>query len=671
MIYKKKIPFSFYIILLIPILLLSFVLSGIFSFSDLSFANYQQKLKFVFEHFYQPQIWINDKTVPCMGIGLTVWIFLVSYISYHFRNFQHDLEYGSAEWGDPASITKKRSDPVLKNNRIFTRNLRIMTKGTEALSNNNMMVIGTSGTYKTTSIVTPNLLRCACNYIVLDVKGELMFKYGLYLKSQGYTIRCLNLKYPDRSERYNPFEYIEKEEDIINLIENIYDSLTPSESLSNDPFWEEGPRLFLQSLFFLEWFMSKKENRKGNFNNVMKYLNMESQPDKTKKVEKGKMQPSKLQSLIESLSDEMGTDNMAYTNYMKFKAGAAETVRSIIIIINAKFKLCEIQGVRYIFSDDDMHLRDFATGVGGSIKKPSNKKVALFLCTDDMDSSFNFICSMLYTQAITILARMADDDFKATYGGELPIPLEIWMDEFYAGARPSHIDGLLGVIRSRNISLIPILQSISQIKSLYKEDKWGIILDNIPTTVFLGAGPTSLDTLKYMSDLLGNATIDMSSDGKSGKQYSSNFQKVGRALMTPQEISEMDKHYAIVYTQAEKPVYDRKALPWEDKKKDSPFSIAMRMNKRSKNKGYIHPVTTKVDENGNLFRVEKRKYNNEKYGNLPVLTDKPSYYIEDYLKLSNTEFLGMNLRRESTDKAKVNQRLTKMSEAMAYFRQNQ
>lgn len=278
-----------------------------------------------------------------------------------------------------------------------------------------------------------------------------------------------------------------------------------------------------------------------------------------------------------------------------FKSGAAETVKSIVIIINAKLKLCETAGLKRIFEDDDVKLREFATGVGGTVAEPSGRKIALFLCVDDSDSSFNFICSMLYSQALEILCRMADCDFKDR-GGALPIALEMWMDEFYAGARPHDTEKLMGTIRSRNISMIPILQSVAQIKVCFTTDKWEVIMDNCPTMIFLGSGAGALDTHKFISELLGKMTIDTLNDGKHGKQMNANYNRTGRELMTPAELKRMNRKYAVIFTEEERPIYDRKALPWEVPGKDSPYNQAMTLNEESEEGGYVHNVEVYVDE---------------------------------------------------------------------------
>lgn len=598
MLEKKKTPVSVYLVFGIILMVISYYLSGLFTYEDFSLANCQEYLLDIITHFYQVRRWYNEKTMSCVGLGIIAWFFLCYYIQYHFRNFQTGKEHGAEEWGDVYEINKRRSNPDPAKNRILTKHLSVDTCGEGKLSNNNMLVVAASGKYKTTSVVTPNLLQATDHYIVLDVKGELQYKYGLYLKSKGYDIRSLNLKTPEKSDRYNPFAYIEKEEDLIRLIENIYDSLEPPDAMKNDPFWTDGPKLYMQALFYYEWFMAGKENRAGCINNIMGLANEQTQESDRSPKSEGKRPPSKLEIRMEKMAREYGQNNPAVRDYYKFIGGAADTVRSIVIIVNAKLKLLELPALKRIFEDDDMHIRDLATGVGGTVERTTDKKVAIFLCADDTDPSLNFVFSMLYTQAVNILCRMADIDFRAR-GGSLPIPVGFWMDEFYAGARPSNTETLLGVIRSRNIYMVPILQSIAQLKTLYPNDKWQIILDNCSFFCFWGAAPSAQETHEFISKLLGDMTFDTISDNKNGLQTGVNYAKAGGNLMSPAAVKRMKNDECIVLLEEEYPVYDVKALPWKDKK--SPFHAAMKMNRESAEGGYVHPVEVIWDAKANRY----------------------------------------------------------------------
>jgi len=626
---NRKISYKVYLVLLAAVMLFSLFFAGIFSYEDTNILNIPDKLSELAGHFWQYNRYFNKYTLQCLGWGFLAWIFLCYVIMDKMRNWQSHIAYGSEDWGDAEDITKRRANKDESYNRIISKNLRIDTQGKGKASNNNMVVVASSGKFKTTSVVVPNLLSGGANKIVLDVKGELMRDYGLYLKEKGCTIRCLNLKYPEQSDRYNPFEYIETEEDIIKLIANIQKSITPPDAMKGEPFWDEGVALYLQSLFYYEWWYAEKEGRTKEFNNVLILVNLEAQKDLSKPVEKGKQPVTMLQTKMDELAAEDSPDNPAVRDYRKLKDGAAETVRSIIIITNAKLKLCETKALKRIFEEDDMHLKEFATGVGGTLEKPNKNKLIIFLCVDDSDTSYNFVCSMLYSQALTILMRMADNNL----GGSLPIPLELWLDEFYAGARPADCAQLMGVIRSRNISMIPILQSVSQLKDLYQGEKAEIIHDNCPIFWFGGCGQGAIETQKTISELLGKATVDIASDGSNGNNRSNNYQKAGRELMTPAEVKKMDKHNCIVFLEDERPILDRKSLPWEG---NPLFKHAMQLNKESGVGGYIVEPKSMIDPHTGEYVTIHNSINIEETSEIPEGVKPIDIFSDEFLHMNFT-----------------------------------
>lgn len=629
MLKNRKISYKVYLVLLAAVMLFSLFFAGIFSYEDTNILNIPDKLSELAGHFWQYNRYFNKYTLQCLGWGFLAWIFLCYVIMDKMRNWQSHIAYGSEDWGDAEDITKRRANKDESYNRIISKNLRIDTQGKGKASNNNMVVVASSGKFKTTSVVVPNLLSGGANKIVLDVKGELMRDYGLYLKEKGCTIRCLNLKYPEQSDRYNPFEYIETEEDIIKLIANIQKSITPPDSMKGEPFWDDGVALYLQSLFYYEWWYAEKEGRTKEFNNVLILVNLEARKDLSKPVEKGKQPVTMLQTKMDELADEDSPDNPAVRDYRKLKDGAAETVRSIIIITNAKLKLCETKALKRIFEKDDMHLKEFATGVGGTLEKPNKNKLIIFLCVDDSDQSYNFVCSMLYSQALTILMRMADNNL----GGSLPIPLELWLDEFYAGARPADCAQLMGVIRSRNISMIPILQSVSQLKDLYQGEKAEIIHDNCPIFWFGGCGQGAIETQKAISELLGKATVDIASDGSNGNNRSNNYQKAGRELMTPAEVKNMNKHNCIVFLEDERPIFDRKSLPWEG---NPLFKHAMQLNKESGVGGYIVEPKSMIDPHTGEYVTIHNSINIEETSEIPDGVIPIDIFSDEFLHMNFT-----------------------------------
>lgn len=627
MLKNRKISYKVYLALLLVVLLFSLFFSGVFSYEDTNLLNIPDKLVILSKHFWEFKRYFNKYTLQCLGWGICIWVFLCYYIMDKMRNWQSHIAYGSEDWGDAKDVTKRRASKDESLNRIISKNLKIDTQGDGKASNNNMVVVASSGKFKTTSVVVPNLLAGSANKVVLDVKGELMKKYGLYLIEKGCTVRCLNLKYPQLSDRYNPCEYLETEEDIIKLIANIHKSLDKPDAMKGDQFWDDGVDFYLQSIFYYEWYQSKKDNRKALFNNVLSLVNDEAKIDETIPVEKGQKPITELQKKMDALAKEDSPDNPAVRDYRKLKDGATETVRSILIITNAKLKLCQTKALKRIFEEDDMHLKEFATGVGGTLEKPNKNKLIIFLCVDDSDTSYNFVCSMLYSQALTILMRMADNDFD----GSLPTALELWLDEFYAGARPADCAQLMGVIRSRNISMIPILQSTSQLKDLYQGEKAEIIHDNVPIFYFGGCGQGAIETQKAISELLGKSTVDIASDGNNGNNRSNNYQKTGRELMTPAEVKNMDKHNCIIFLEDEQPIFDRKALPWED---NPLFDHAMQLNKESGVNGYVVKPKSMIDLHTGDYVTINNSTNIEETTKLPDAAKTIDIYSDEFLHMN-------------------------------------
>lgn len=645
MLKNRKISYKVYLALLPIVLLFSLFFAGVFSYEDTNLLNIPDKLVILSKHFWEFKRYFNKYTLQCLGWGICIWVFLCYYIMDKMRNWQSHIAYGSEDWGDAEDITKRRASKDESLNRIISKNLRIDTQGDGKASNNNMVVVASSGKFKTTSVVVPNLLEGGANKVILDVKGEIMKKYGLYLIEKGFTVRCLNLKYPQLSDRYNPCKYLETEEDIIKLIANIHKSLDKPDAMKGDQFWDDGVDFYLQSIFYYEWYQSKKDNRKALFNNVLSLVNDEAKIDETIPVEKGQKPITELQKKMDALAKEDSPDNPAVRDYRKLKNGATETVRSILIITNAKLKLCQTKALKRIFEEDDMNIKEFATGVGGTLEKPTKNKLIIFLCVDDSDQSYNFVCSMLYSQASTILMRMADNDFD----GKLPIPLEMWLDEFYAGARPADCAQLMGVIRSRNISMIPILQSVSQLKDLYQGDKAEIIHDNVPIFWFGGCGQGAIETQKAISELLGKSTVDISSDGYNGNNRSNNYQKTGRELMTPAEVKNMDKHNCVVFLEDERPVFDRKSLPWEN---NPLYDHAMQLNKESGVSGYVVEPKAMIDPHTGDYVTINNSKNIEETTQLPEAAKTIDIYSD--------EFLHMNFNKKEPSDEDVSEEIKKL-----------
>ena len=493
---KKQAPYGVFFVLFILIFGVCYLVSGIFNVPNVTIFNIEESLFYAFTH--PLEAW-NEKTPAVLCIGFLIWIMLIQYYMYHYRNF-HPQEFGSSGWRDVNEAAKAYKDKIPKNNRILTQNLQISLE--HGLPNNNMLLIASSGDFKTTSVVEQNLLQFGSTYIMLDVKGETQRKLGNAFLKAGYDVRSLNFKQPEKSDRYNPLVYVEREDDVLRLVKAVHDACRPPGNMtSGDPFWDDALNLYVTAIISAAWLSSRESGKVGTMNDVMKYINMESMSvlDPISGEE-----TTQLQLHMDELAEKYGDEYPPVRDYRKLKQGAPDTVRSVILMVNAMFNICETAEVKRIFSGNDINIRELGSGIGGN----PDKKTVLFLVIPDNNNVYNWIISMFYTQALDILVRHSDDELKKP----LPIRVEFWMDEFYAGARPADTDVLLGVVRSRNICLIPVLQSLSQIKALYKDDKWEIIQDNTSAVLFLGSGPTADATHKYISELLGKSTIDTRSD---------------------------------------------------------------------------------------------------------------------------------------------------------------
>ena len=533
MIEKRKTPWGVFLIVLIIIMIAAYLGCGLFKLEGVTINNYQEKLLYIVSHPFRS--WWTDKTPAFIGLVFVAWIMIVAYYLDQNRNYHFGVENGSEQWADVKKLSKTLRDPKNKqNNTYLSENIAVAN---DALSNMNMLVLGGSGSYKTTSVLTPNALLAGMTNVILDIKGDLLRKHGYYLKSHGVKVKSLNLINPEESDRYNPMAYLNTETDVIRLITNLQASVKPPDAMKGDPFWDDGVALYLQAMFFHEWLTAKEEKRKPTFNNILILVNMES-----KRVGNEEDEKTALQIEMDRLAKIYGDDYPPVRDYRKLKEGASETVRSIIIMVNAMLRLCETAALKRLFEDDDIDIPSLGLGIDGN----PNRKTALFLVMPDNDQSFNFLISMFYTQLFDVLIRIADHKCN----GSLPIHVRLWADEFYAGPKPTNTEVLMGTIRSRNMSIVPILQSIAQIKAIFPQDKWEVFLDNCAVMIYLGSGPAAFSTHEYISKLLGEMTIDTRNDGVTTGMHgnsSLNNQRAGRGLMTPGEVKRMKRKYCIIF----------------------------------------------------------------------------------------------------------------------------
>ena len=365
-------------------------------------------------------------------------------------------------------------------------------------------------------------------------KGELLRDTGGLLKEKGYIIKVLDLIDPNRSDGYNPFEYIRSDDDILKLVTNLFKSTTPKNAQSQDPFWDNAAQMLLLALMFYLYHEAPKSEQ--NFQMIMEMIRAgdvsEDDPD--------------YESQLDQLFFRLGKRNkehIAFRHYMDYRKGAGKTLKSIQITLLSHLSKFNLDSIARLTFSDDMEL-----------DKMGDRKTALYAVIPNTDTSFNFLVSMLYTQLFQQLDYKAD----VVYKGGLKVPVHLVMDEFANIALPDNFEIELATMRSRNISTSIILQNLAQLKALY-EKQWENILGNCDTFLYLGGNEQS--THEYITKLLGKETIDLNTYGQShgrNGNYSTNWQITGRELMTPDEVRRLDNRYALLFIRGEMPVRDLK-----------------------------------------------------------------------------------------------------------------
>ena len=525
----------------------SYVLNGVWNTNGdivLILNKFNAAIKNPFGHYY------NANTLRAVIYGSLIYGMAVLMYVTSRRNLMHGKEYGTARFADIRMVNKALADKDECKNRILSNNVRMSIDTSVTGLNNNMLVIGGSGAGKTFFIVKPNIMQMMLNnsFIATDPKGEIARATANMLKKNGYNVKVLNLIDMAKSDGYNPFRYIREENDVVKLVTNIISNTTPKETAPSDPFWEKSESMFLQALFYYVW-LEMPPNQK-NFQSVLKLLSEAEVDDK---------KDSKLTIRMKKLADtsSLGEHHPAYRQYMKVVRGAGDTVRSIIISANSRLALLENPQILRILSKDDLHIEELGIGT----KRNRKKRTALFCVIPDSDKSYNFLVGMLYTQLFQELYYQAD--FK--FGGKLPLDVTLMLDEFANVALPDDFCSLLSTMRSRRISAIIIIQNLAQIKALFKET-WETITGNCDTLVYLGGNEKS--THEYISELLGKGTIDKRSTGETRGVHGSasrNYDVLGRSLMNPDEVRNMDNKNCLIFIKGFNPIFDEKYWPFDHK----------------------------------------------------------------------------------------------------------
>lgn len=477
--------------------------------------------------------WCSD-SLRTVAIFLLIYLLGVGIYLSSLRNYRKKEEYGSAKWGNTKQVNKKYADPKYFENKLLSQNVRIGLDGKKHRRNLNTIVIGGSGAGKTRFYGKPNIMQCNTSFVTLDPKGEILRDTGYLLEKEGYVIKVMDLINMNKSHCYNPFEYIHDDKDVLKLITNLIRNTTPKGSQTNDPFWEKSETALLEGLCLFLLHEAPKEEQ--NFTMVMEMI---AAADVR---EDDEYYISPLDRLFNDLQREK-PNSLAVKQYNIYKQAAGKTAKSILISVGVRLAAFNLESIASITSTDELEL-----------EKVGERKTAIFAVIPDNDSTFNFLVGMLYTQLFQTLYYQAD----IVHGGELPVPVHFLMDEFANVALPDEFDKLLSTMRSRQIFVSIIIQNLAQIKALYK-DAWESIVGNCDELYYLGGNEQS--THKFISEYLGKETLDTNTYGKSsGKSgsYSTNYQQVGRELLTADEVRLLDNDYALLFIRGERPIFDKK-----------------------------------------------------------------------------------------------------------------
>ena len=474
-------------------------------------------------------IW-TDKSLPTILICLAAYGMAVLLYRTNQGRTRDGEEHGSAAWATPASVNAQFAQ---KDSTPLTQHVRLGLDTHKHRRSLNVLVIGGSGAAKTRSFVLPNILTANTNYVITDPKSEVLLATGGYLKEQGYDVRVLNLVNLEQSDGYNPFRYLRDEKDVLKLVNNLIQSTTPKGSHESDPFWTKAETALLQAIILM--LFQEAPEYEQNFSMVMRVLEYAE----VREEDEGHVSP--LDLLFESI-ERRKPDSVAVRQYKVFKLAAGKTAKSILVSTAVRLAPFNLPQIQALTDHDDMDL--YTLG---------EKKVALYAVIPDNDNTFNFLVSLLYAQAFQALYYSADQ----IHHGPLPRHVRFVLDEFAAMPLPGFTREL-ATMRSRSISASVIIQNMAQIKELYK-DSWETIPGNCDTILYLGGNESS--THKYVSEMLGKATIDTKTHGqtkgKSGS-YSTNFQMSGRELLTPDEVRKLDNRYALLFIRGASPVVDEK-----------------------------------------------------------------------------------------------------------------
>ena len=459
------------------------------------------------------------------------------------KNYRRGVEHGSARWGDVHQICKRYADKEYTHNLLLTQNFRMSQEVYKHQRNLNVLVAGGSGAGKSRTYAVPNILQCSqaeskkgggCSIVVTDPKGELLRKTGGLLERMGYEVRVFDLINPDTSFSYNPFCYVHDDKDVLKLINNLIRNTTPKGSQASDPFWEKSETALLQALML--YLLHEAPPEEQNFPMIMEMLGSAQVKEEDEEYQ------SPLDILFERL-EMRKPDSIAVKQYQIYKQAAGKTAKSILISVGVRLAAFNLKEIANLTCTDELDLASIG-----------EKKVALFCCIPDADTSLNYLVGMIYSNLFQTLYYVAD----RKYGGRLPVPVHCIMDEWPNVALPDDFDKILATMRSRAISCSIIIQNMAQMKALFK-DSWESLVGNCDEFLYLGGNEK--EGHKYISELLGKETLDTNTYGQTkgrNGSYSTNYQQTGRELFTPDEIRLLDNRKAILFVRGERPMLDDK-----------------------------------------------------------------------------------------------------------------
>ena len=474
-------------------------------------------------------------TMKFIGIFLLLYGGAILFYYTGQKNTRPGEEHGSASWGSVRELDKKYRDKDAGKNVILTQHLQMSMNGKLHRRNLLQIIVGGSGSGKTRFLAKPNLMLANASFIVTDPKGEMLRAVGNLFLEEGYVLRVFDLIDPSKSDCYNPFCYIRKDADVFKLIDNFIKNTTPKGAKANDPFWEKSETALDAALMLYLLHEAPVEDQ--NMETILYMIENGGAKEEDDDYQ------SPLDLLFEALEEEQ-PNHIAVRQYHIFKQAAGKTAKSILVSAAVRLASFTLPEIQRITASDDMELG-----------KLGERKQAIFcIIPDSNDASLNFLVGMLYTQAFQELYYQADK----IHQGALPVPVRLMFDEFANVALPDGYARLQATMRSRNIMSTIILQNISQLKALFKDD-WEGIIGNADSFVYLGGNEQS--THKYISELLGKETIDTKtssqSKGRNGS-FSQNFQQTGRELASVDELAVLDGGKCILQLRGVRPFLSEK-----------------------------------------------------------------------------------------------------------------